>query len=119
MEMGKKADRLRNGELANKAIIDNGCTSNVCSHGWLQCFEGLSRKRFSRIPITGHKKTFIFGAGKGKTAIYRRQRERAKGRKRQRREAERTWAWATTKTLLHVAERVLFESLTGMSVCRA
>ena len=29
---------------------------------------------------------------------------------------ERRWAWATTKTLLHIAERVLYESLTGMFV---
>ena len=35
----------------------------------------------------------------------------------EKRAQERRWAWATTKTLLHIAERVLFESLTGMFVC--
>ena len=66
INMGKKADGCRHGELANKAVIDNGCTSNVCSHDWLQCFESLSKHRFARIPIEGHKKHFIFGAGKPK-----------------------------------------------------
>ena len=34
----------------------------------------------------------------------------------EKRAQERRWAWATTKTLLHIAERVLYESLTGMLV---
>ena len=34
----------------------------------------------------------------------------------EKRAQERRWAWATTKTLLHIAERVLYESLTGMFV---
>ena len=34
----------------------------------------------------------------------------------EKRAQERCWAWATTKTLLHGAERVLYESLTGMLV---
>jgi hypothetical protein len=71
IETGKKADGFRHGELANKAIIDNGCTSNVCSHDWLQCFESLSNKKFVRIPFEGHKKHFVFGAGKPKPEIYR------------------------------------------------
>ena len=70
-EMGKKADGFRHGELANKAIIDNGCTSNVCSQDWLRCFENLSNKKFVRVPIEGHKKHFVFGAGKPKPEIYR------------------------------------------------
>ena len=69
--MGKKADGFWHGQLANKAIIDNGCTSNVCSHDQLQWFQSLSKKKFGRIPIEGHKKHFIFGAGKPKPQIYR------------------------------------------------
>ena len=56
---------LRSEGLDEGAIIDNGCTANVCSEGWLTSFERKTNKKFKRIAVSqnGPVKTFVFGSG--------------------------------------------------------
>ena len=71
IEMQKSPSGYRRGELASVAIIDNGCTSNVCSHDWLEGFKKISGLWFRQVKIVGPRKTFIFGSGEGKLEQYR------------------------------------------------
>ena len=71
MQMQKNPSGYRRGELASVAIIDNGCTSNVCSHDWLEGFKKISGLWFRPVKIVGPRKTFIFGSGEGKLEQYR------------------------------------------------
>ena len=64
---------LKNEGLDEGAIIDNGCTSNVCSEGWLIGFERKMDKKYQRIPLSNTEsvKTFVFGSGPPKVELYK------------------------------------------------
>ena len=58
-------------ELATKAIVDSGCTSNVCSLTWLRRFEAIMQKEYPKVKINDGVKTFIFGAGDEQRELFR------------------------------------------------
>ena len=60
--------------LEDAAIIDPGCTSNVCSEGWLKTFETKMGRTFKKTMLKDlgeSRKTFVFGAGAPMEEIYR------------------------------------------------
>ena len=58
-------------ELATKAIVDSGCTSNVCSLTCLRRFEAITGTKYRKVKIHVDVKTFIFGAGKEQRELFR------------------------------------------------
>ena len=58
-------------ELATKAIVDSGCTSNVCSLTWLRRFEAIMQTEYPKVKINDGVKTFIFGAGDEQRELFR------------------------------------------------
>ena len=67
----ESAYMAKDAELATKAIVDSGCTSNVCSLTWLHQFEAITRTKYRKVKIHGDAKTFIFGAGKEQRELFR------------------------------------------------
>ena len=61
----------KDNELATKAIVDSGCTRNVCSLTWFHQCEAITRTKYRKVKIHGGAKTFIFGAGKEQRELFR------------------------------------------------
>ena len=57
------------GNLALGAVIDNGCSSNVCSEGWLKKFENMTGIMGECVDLMYCCYTFVFGAGQPQEEI--------------------------------------------------
>ena len=51
-------------EARNCAVLDSGCTSNVCGKAWLDCyFDSLTSQERNKVVENEGKKMFKFGGG--------------------------------------------------------
>ena len=67
----ENAYMAKDDDLARKAIVDSGCTSNVCSLTWLRRFEAIMKTEYPKVKINDGVKTFIFGAGGEQRELFR------------------------------------------------